>query len=179
MAPTEMLARQHADTLDRLLAGSHTRLGLLTGGQTAKARAGAAGRRSRRARSRSSIGTQAVVSSDVPFAQLGLVVIDEQHKFGVRQRAALKQSGRRPALPGDDRHADSAHGGMTLFGDLDVTTLARQSAGPANRAHLLAAATTIAQRWWDFFRKKLREGRQGYVDRAAGRGIGRRCRPPA
>ena len=54
------------------------------------------------------IGTHAVVQEDVRFAKLGLVVIDEQHKFGVRQRAALRQGQRVAALPGDDGHADPA-----------------------------------------------------------------------
>ena len=53
------------------------------------------------------IGTHAVVQEDVRFAKLGLVVIDEQHKFGVRQRAALRQGAAVAALPGDDGHADS------------------------------------------------------------------------
>ena len=53
--------------------------------------------------------------------------------------------------------------GMTLFGDLDVSTLARAAAGPAEGAHLSGPPTDQRERWWEFFRKKLREGRQGYV----------------
>ena len=55
------------------------------------------------------VGTQAVIQEDVRFARLGLVVIDEQHKFGVRQRAMLRHARPGPALPGDDRHAHPPH----------------------------------------------------------------------
>ena len=55
------------------------------------------------------VGTQAIIQEDVSFAKLGLVVIDEQHKFGVRQRATLETApASRSALPGDDRHAHPA-----------------------------------------------------------------------
>src|SRR5207248_10183089 len=86
MAPTEVLARQHADTLDRYLAQSRVRRALLTGALTPAQRRQllddlAAGNLDL------VVGTQALVSEDVHFARLGLVVIDEQHKFGVNQRA--------------------------------------------------------------------------------------------
>ena len=95
MAPTEVLARQHAETLDRLLAASRARIGLLTGGLSAKQRERAAAGDRRRAmstRRRHPGGHRRRTSSS---QRLGLVVIDEQHKFGVRQRAALQQVGRR------------------------------------------------------------------------------------
>ncbi len=87
MAPTEILARQHAATIERFLTASRVRWGLLTGDLTAAERRAtlekiAAGELDL------VIGTQAIVQEDVEFARLGLVVIDEQHKFGVRQRAA-------------------------------------------------------------------------------------------
>ena len=95
MAPTEVLARQHALTLEKLLAASQVRRGQLTGGMAAKAHSElldqiAAGQIDL------VVGTQAVIQDDVRFAKLGLVVIDEQHKFGVRQRATLKHAGLDP-----------------------------------------------------------------------------------
>ena len=89
MAPTEVLARQHALTLDRMLAASQVRRAQLTGGLTSSQRAAllqliAAGEVD------IVVGTQAIIQEDVSFAKLGLVVIDEQHKFGVRQRAVLR-----------------------------------------------------------------------------------------
>ena len=92
MAPTELLVRQHARTLERLLAQSQVRLGVLTGSVTGKQReqllAEVAG-----GEVKILIGTQAMIETEVKFDRLGLVVIDEQHKFGVRDRAAFKQAG--------------------------------------------------------------------------------------
>lgn len=92
MAPTEVLARQHFRTLDRYLAHSRVRRLLLTGGLTSKERRAALA-----ALADGSVdlvvGTQALVQEDVRFARLGLVVIDEQHKFGVRQRARVRKLG--------------------------------------------------------------------------------------
>jgi ATP-dependent DNA helicase RecG len=161
MAPTEVLARQHLETLEVLLAGSHTRLGLLTGGQTPKTR------RELLAQIASGeiqvvIGTQAVVAGDVPFARLGLVVIDEQHKFGVRERAALKHSSVDPHYLVMTATPIPRTLTMTLFGDLDVTTLRDSPPGRQN-VHTYFPPAEDRARWWEFFRRKLREGRQGYV----------------
>jgi len=161
MAPTEVLARQHVDTLGRLLARSQTRLGLITGGQTAKARQAlfaeiASGE------VQIVIGTQAVVSTEIPFARLGLVVIDEQHKFGVRQRAALKNTGEQPHYLVMTATPIPRTVAMTLFGDLDITTLTDLPPGRQN-VHTYFPPEEDRGRWWEFFRKKLREGRQAYV----------------
>jgi len=161
MAPTEVLARQHIDTLDRLLAGSQTRLGLLTGGQTAKSRQDML-RRVGTGEIQILIGTQAILSADVPFQKLGLVVIDEQHKFGVRQRAALRNAGLEPHYLVMTATPIPRTVSMTLFGDLDVTTLTDRPPGRQN-VHTYYPAVEDRERWWEFFRKKLREGRQGYV----------------
>ena len=161
MAPTEVLARQHVLTLERLLAGSQTRIGWLTGGQTAKGRqevlAGVAS-----GEIQVLVGTQAVVSGDLAFHKLGLVVIDEQHKFGVRQRARLKYSSLQPHYLVMTATPIPRTVSMTLFGDLDVTTLSDAPPGRQN-VHTYLPSLEDRPRWWEFFRKKLREGRQGYV----------------
>jgi ATP-dependent DNA helicase RecG len=161
MAPTEVLARQHFETLERLLASSHTRLALLTGAQTGKARTelleGIAS-----GQVQIVVGTQAVVSAEVAFARLGLVVIDEQHKFGVRQRAALRRSDLSPHYLVMTATPIPRTLGMTLFGDLDRTTLRDMPPGRQN-VHSYLPPAEDRGRWWEFFRKKLREGRQGYV----------------
>ncbi|MGA2032159.1 MAG: ATP-dependent DNA helicase RecG [Thermoguttaceae bacterium] len=161
MAPTEVLARQHAQTLEKLLAVSQVRRAQLTGGLAARPRAAmleqiAAGAIDM------VVGTQAILQDDVQFARLGLVVIDEQHKFGVQQRATLKHSGPDPHYLVMTATPIPRTVTMTLFGDLDVSTL-RDS--PPGRQKVNSYLATEAQRprWWDFFRKKLREGRQGYV----------------
>lgn len=161
MAPTEVLARQHASTLDRLLAASQVRRGLLVGGMPAKERAeivdrAAAGELDL------VVGTQALVQDDVRFARLGLVVIDEQHKFGVRQRAVLKSAGGAPHYLVMTATPIPRTVTMTLFGDLDTTVL-RESPPGRQKVYTYLAPEEKRERWWEFFRKKLREGRQGYV----------------
>jgi len=161
MAPTEVLARQHALTLNRMLAQSRVRRAQLTGGLTPKQRAAlleqiAAGEVDL------VVGTQAIIQDDVRFARLGLVVIDEQHKFGVRQRATLKQAGPDPHYLVMTATPIPRSVTMTLFGDLDVSTL-RDSPPGRQKVHTYLTDESKRQRWWDFFRTKLREGRQGYV----------------
>jgi len=163
MAPTEVLARQHAQTLDRMLAASRVRRALLTGGLSEPQRA-------ERIEQIASggvdivVGTQAVIQQDVSFAKLGLVVIDEQHKFGVRQRAVLKlkQADAAPHYLVMTATPIPRSIAMTLFGDLDVSSL-RDSPPGRQRVYTYLASETQRAKWWDFFGKKLREGRQGFV----------------
>ena len=162
MAPTEVLARQHARTLDHYLAHSRVRRLLLTGGADA-------GRTSAMALAALAageidlvVGTQALVQEDVRFARLGLVVIDEQHKFGVHQRARFRRAGRRSALSGDDRHADPAHRGP------DGVRRSRCFDHPPAAARPAAVATRWEpagqrERVYARLREGLAQGRQGYV----------------
>jgi ATP-dependent DNA helicase RecG len=160
MAPTEILARQHYQTLDRMLAGSQVRLGLLTGGLKQQARAEMM-EQVRTGHVQIIVGTQAVVESDVPFANLGLVVIDEGHKFGVRQRASLKQAAQPHYLVMTATPIPRTIA-MAMFGDLDVSTL-RDAPPGRQQVHTYLPQPEQRARWWEFFRRKLREGRQGYV----------------
>ncbi len=161
MAPTEILARQHAATLERLLKGSQVRIGLITGGLTGKARQDflegvAAGQFD------IVVGTQALVEAETSFPKLGLVIIDEQHKFGVRQRALLKAAGLRPHYLVMTATPIPRSIGLTLYGDLDISSLRDAPPGRQPVKTYLPPPEDHA-RWWEFFRKKLREGRQGYV----------------
>jgi ATP-dependent DNA helicase RecG len=165
MAPTEILARQHLATLGKALAASKVRLGLLTGSISqgerqellAKIAAGDVD---------IVIGTHAVTNavaeSGAEFAKLGLVVIDEQHKFGVRQRAALKKAGVDPHYLVMTATPIPRTVGMTLFGDLEVSTL-RDAPPGRQKVHTYWASDAQRLRWWTFFRKELDSGRQGYV----------------
>jgi ATP-dependent DNA helicase RecG len=161
MAPTEILARQHHRTLGALLAKSQVKTALLTGGLSAKER-----QQTLHAIAKGEIdvviGTQAIISGDVQFSRLALVVIDEQHKFGVRQRATLKGAAADPHYLVMTATPIPRTIAMTAYGDLDVSTLAE---GPPGRQHLYTYLTAEKDRprWWDFVRKKLREGRQAYV----------------
>jgi ATP-dependent DNA helicase RecG len=161
MAPTEVLARQHALTLDRLLAASQVRRASLTGGLAPAKRTAllvqiAAGEVD------VVVGTQAVIQDDVRFRKLGLVVIDEQHKFGVRQRATLKYAGLDPHYLVMTATPIPRTVTMTLFGDLDASTL-RESPPGRQPVNTYLAGEEKRAKWWDFFREKLREGRQGFV----------------
>jgi len=161
MAPTEILARQHMLTLNKMLGASEVRRAQLTGGMAAKQREAlleqiAAGEVD------IVVGTQAVIQNDVEFKQLGLVVIDEQHKFGVRQRATLRQAGINPHYLVMTATPIPRTVTMTLFGDLDVSTIPDTPPG-RQKVNTYLAEEDKRERWWDFFRKKLREGRQGYV----------------
>jgi ATP-dependent DNA helicase RecG len=161
MAPTELLARQHFASLERLLAGSGVEVQLLVGGQPAKQRARIAERIASGAAD-IVVGTQALVFGAARFRHLGLVVIDEQHRFGVLQRAVLQQGLAEPhtlvmtatPIPRTIAHA--------VYGDLDVSTLDEQPPGRQPVATYRVRPAEV-DRWWEFFRDKLRTGRQGYV----------------
>ncbi len=161
MAPTEILARQHALTLKRMLAASEVRLVELVGGM-------AAGQRKQALEEIAEgkvdlvIGTQAVIQDDVRFKKIGLVVIDEQHKFGVRQRALLRESGGDPHYLVMTATPIPRTVTMTLFGDLEVSTLDGAPPG-RQKVNTYLPTEEERQRWWEFFGKKLVEGRQGYV----------------
>ncbi len=110
LAPTEILAEQHYRGLSALLAPFGLKVVLLTGSQKAKERTAA---RTALANGEAAvaIGTHALIQEGVEFKRLGLAVVDEQHRFGVEQRDALRQKGHQSAHARDDRDADPAHAG--------------------------------------------------------------------
>ncbi len=161
MAPTEVLAQQHFRTLREDLHQSRVRIDLLTGSLTGSQRqllldAVQAGNIDLL------IGTQALLHEQIPFPRLGLVVIDEQHKFGVRQRAALKSTGVDPHYLVMTATPIPRTVAMSLFGDLDVSTLREAPPGRQN-VYTYLAQEDQREQWWEFVRGKLREGRQAYV----------------
>ena len=161
MAPTELLARQHHQTLTRLLAASGVEVELLVGGQTGKQREKSLGRIASGAAG-IVVGTQALIAGAARFRHLALVVIDEQHRFGVLQRAVLQQGQADPhtlvmtatPIPRTIAHA--------VYGDLDVSTLDEQPPGRQPVATYRVGPDDV-DRWWEFVRKKLAGGRRGYV----------------
>ena len=161
MAPTEVLAQQHFRTLREDLHQSRVRIDLLTGSLTGSQRqllldAVQAGNVDLL------IGTQALLHEQIQFPRLGLVVIDEQHKFGVRQRATLKSAGVDPHYLVMTATPIPRTVAMSLFGDLDVSTLREAPPGRQN-VHTYLAREEQREQWWEFVRGKLREGRQAYV----------------
>ena len=177
LAPTEVLARQHYASITALLgelgaAGmleAHpqaTQVAFLTGSLTA------AGRRSARAAVASGeaglvIGTHALLSEGVEFADLGLVVVDEQHRFGVEQRAALAaKSERQPHTLVMTATPIPRSVAMTVFGDLETIELRDR---PAGRAEVKTVFVDTARnphwvdRAWERIREEVTEGRQAFV----------------
>jgi ATP-dependent DNA helicase RecG len=161
MAPTEILARQHAETLASLLEASRVKWAVLTGG-LAKAERPRAIEQIASGEINLVIGTHAVVHDAVRFKELGLVVVDEQHKFGVRQRSALRQGEKSPHYLVMTATPIPRTLSMTLFGDLDISTLKMLPAGrqPVNT---YLVEPDAEPRWWHFVRERLREGRQAFV----------------
>jgi ATP-dependent DNA helicase RecG len=161
MAPTEVLARQHYQTLERYLAHSRVRRLLLTGGLSARQRQESL-EALRTGQIDLVVGTQALVQEGVEFHKLGVVVIDEQHKFGVNQRARIRQLGVDPHYLVMTATPIPRTVALTVFGDLDVS-LMRQL--PPGRQPVRTHWREEGQREtvWKRLAEGLRQGRQGYV----------------
>ncbi len=162
MAPTEILARQHYSTISRQTEGMNLRVAILTGSSKAAERRHALeGIASGEVDIL--IGTHALIEDRVQFANLGYVVIDEQHRFGVEQRARLWTKNQQPphilvmtATPIPRTLA------MTLYGDLDVSVIDELPPGrqPIRTYHYTDAARL---KLWGFLREQIAGGRQVYV----------------
>ena len=122
MAPTEILAEQHARNIKRLLAKTPYRIELLTGSLRAKEKRGLQAAL-KDGEIHACIGTQALIQETVAFHKLGLVVIDEQHRFGVMQRAGLRDRGLNPDVLVMTATPIPRSLAMTVYGDLDVSVI--------------------------------------------------------
>ncbi len=162
MAPTEILASQHYETLCRFLDGMSVRVELLTGSVKGKKRETIL-RNLMAGTVNILVGTHAVIEDTVEFASLGLVIIDEQHRFGVEQRARLWAKNRvlphvlvMTATPIPRTLA------MTLYGDLDVSVIDELPPGrkPVTTVHRFDSTRASM---YEFVRGQLRMGRQAYI----------------
>jgi ATP-dependent DNA helicase RecG len=174
MAPTQILAEQHALNLRRQLEPLGVRIELFTGNTKNKKgdrlQGGeldlfaARGKTSAAARPAGSIviGTHALLYDRYAADQLGLIVIDEQHKFGVLQRLALSRKGQNPDILVMTATPIPRTLGMTLYGDLDVSVLDEL---PPGRQPIQTKRKSPEEmpRFWEFLRQKLRAGRQAYI----------------
>ncbi len=178
LAPTEVLAQQHHRSISQMLgplamagqlggAEQATRVALLTGSQGTAAR-----RRSLLSAATGEagivIGTHALLEEHVQFADLGLIVIDEQHRFGVEQREALrgKAVGGRPHVLVMTATPIPRTVAMTVFGDLEVTELTELPAGRSPIAsHVVPAAEKprYLDRTWERVKEEVAQGRQAYI----------------
>jgi ATP-dependent DNA helicase RecG len=161
MAPTELLAEQHVATLTRLLEPLALKPDLLVG-RLASAEKAAARERIATGASRVVVGTHALIQEAVTFHRLGLAVIDEQHRFGVEQRAALVEKGDAPDVLLLTATPIPRSLALTLYGDLDVTQLRER---PPGRGTVKSALRTEAarQKIYEFIRAECVAGRQAYV----------------
>ncbi|MDR0609726.1 MAG: ATP-dependent DNA helicase RecG [Planctomycetaceae bacterium] len=163
MAPTEVLARQHLRTLTRMLENSQVNIVPLFGGQKPSERARIL-QEITTGSAQIVVGTQAIIQNEISFQKLGLVVIDEQHKFGVLQRAALKTGGKfDPHYLVMTATPIPRSVTMTLFGDLEVSIMNGMPPGRQKVTTYLAEPERRTA-WWDFVARKVTEnGWQGYV----------------
>jgi ATP-dependent DNA helicase RecG len=161
MAPTELLAEQHGATLTRLLAPLDIRPELLLGRMSAGEKS-AARERIATGSPRIVVGTHALIQESVTFRRLGLAVIDEQHRFGVEQRAALVEKGDAPDVLLLTATPIPRSLALTLYGDLDVTQIRER---PPGRGTVKTALRTDAARVkiYEFMRGECAAGRQAYV----------------
>lgn len=177
LAPTEVLAAQHLCTFEKLLGplaqggmlGAEekaTQVVLITGSQSAPARKAALAMAAS-GNAGIIIGTHALLGEKVEFKDLGLIVVDEQHRFGVEQRDALKEKAQRPphllvmtATPIPRTVA------MTVFGDLDVSTLRELPLGRQPiTTHVISVMEkpTYLERAWQRIREEVAQGHQAYI----------------
>jgi ATP-dependent DNA helicase RecG len=170
MAPTETLAEQHFATLQRLapemlLPAAELSAELLTGSTSARRRAEVLGRLAS-GELGLVVGTHALIEADVVFERLAVAVVDEQHRFGVRQRAALDRKGP-GALAPHVLHMTATPIPRTLaltaYGDLDVTRLRELPRGRRPIATHVAGSEAERVRAYERIREELRAGRQAYV----------------
>lgn len=164
LAPTETLAAQHAETAVGL-AGALVPTELVTASLTARERRSALARIAA-GETRLAVGTHALLQEDVRFRALGLLVVDEQHRFGVEQRDALVRRAERDGVAPHVLHMTATPIprtlALTVFGDLDVTTIAGL---PAGRRPVVTRVVEEDRReaGYDFVRKQIARGRQAYV----------------
>ena len=161
LAPTEILASQHAENLNRLLSPFGMRVALLTGGMKAAAR------RTTLAAIRDDeadliVGTHAILSEGVEFARLGLAVVDEQHRFGVRQRGLLAEKAANPHLLVMSATPIPRTLGLLMYGDLDISILDEL---PPGRKPIKTWFITGKKRrdMYGFLDKQIAAGHQVYI----------------
>ncbi len=160
MAPTEILAEQHFQTFKRWFEPLGIEVQLQTGSR--KSGDGAAMAAWKETSGVMTIGTHALIESGFAFERLGLVIIDEQHKFGVTQREKLLRKGNYPHLLVMTATPIPRTLGLTLYGELDVSVIDELPAGRGQIKTFVRAADKLPK-VWAFIREKLAAGRQAYV----------------
>ncbi|MDX1675678.1 MAG: ATP-dependent DNA helicase RecG, partial [Longimicrobiales bacterium] len=161
MAPTELLAEQHVRNIREMVAPLEVEVAVLLGKQTGQERE-AAREAVRSGRARLVVGTHALIQEGVEFRELGLVVVDEQHRFGVRQRMELAERGADPDVLVMSATPIPRSLALTLYGDLDISVLDEK---PAGRKPIRTGLRRDRDRSkvWEFVREQVDAGCQAYV----------------
>ncbi|MBR2639349.1 MAG: ATP-dependent DNA helicase RecG, partial [Oscillospiraceae bacterium] len=161
MVPTEVLAAQHKITLEKMFAPFGIKVGLLTGSMKASEK-NAVKAAIKSGEITVVTGTHALIQEDVEFKNLGLIITDEQHRFGVRQRTALGKKGKAPHTIVMSATPIPRTLAFVLYGDLDVSVLDEM---PKNRIPVKTYLVTpeLSQRAFNFVRNFAKEGKQSYI----------------
>lgn len=161
MAPTEILAEQHFRTLEGYVNTLPVTMRLLIGGQKKKLREDIR-EDIQSGRAQIVVGTHALLEENIKFARLGFVVIDEQHRFGVLQRATLREKGLNPDVLVMTATPIPRTLSLTVYGDLDVSVIDEM---PANRKPIKTGVRLEDQKQkvYQFVREEVRHGRQAYI----------------
>lgn len=161
MAPTEILAQQHYDTLSSMLSPFGLKVGRLTGSLGAKEKRQVKAQL-QQGRLDLVVGTHALFSQDVEYDKLALVITDEQHRFGVNQRSALINKGSRPHVLVMSATPIPRTLALIIYGDLDISVIDQLPPG-RQKVDTFAVDESYRARLNGFIRKQVREGRQVFV----------------
>lgn len=161
MAPTEILARQHYETLLKLTESSGINIDLLTGSVTPK-RKKEIKERLKSGETHLAVGTHALLTEDTEFLNLGLIVTDEQHRFGVNQRGTLAAKGNNPHTLVMSATPIPRTLSLIIYGDLDVSIIDELPKG-RQKISTYAVDTSYHKRIYDFIKKHLDSGSQAYI----------------
>ncbi|MBR7163817.1 MAG: ATP-dependent DNA helicase RecG [Clostridia bacterium] len=161
MAPTEILAAQHFNNLKKLFAPHNVTIELLSGSLPAKQKRETLAR-IKDGTTKLAVGTHALLSEDVAFANLGLAITDEQHRFGVDQRRLLTDKGENPHVLVMSATPIPRTLALIVYGDLDVSMIDELPPG-RQKIETFAVNESYRKRIYDFLKKELAQGRQAYI----------------
>lgn len=161
MAPTEILAEQHFKTLSSFTENTGVKCGLITGATTKKQKA-LIKEALKKGEIDVIVGTHALLSDDVEFSNLGLVITDEQHRFGVAQRGKLSSKGENPHTLVMSATPIPRTLGLIIYGDLDISIIDEYPKG-RQKIDTYLVDSSYRQRIYNYIKKFLNDGRQGYI----------------
>ncbi len=159
MAPTEILAQQHYNSMSKWLEPMGIRLGLFVG-STGKKKRSVLETNLRNGQIDIAIGTHALIQNSIDFANLGAIVIDEQHRFGVKQRLALRKKAQSPQILTMTATPIPRTLAITMNGDLDLTIIDEM---PAGRKSIITTMTNSKKQIASVIRREINLGRQAYI----------------